>query len=185
MSTRISVLPFHSSRRLVVLTNVSHELALQVRDGSEYTPGDDVALDLAKPQLDLVQPRGVSRSEVQVNLRMLRQKVLDWLALVSREVVGDHVDLLAARLVYDDVGEECDELSRCVPRRSLAKYFSGLRVESGIQRQGAVAKILEAMPFCASWGQRQRWILAIQRLDRCLFIHAEHRSMRRRVQIQP
>jgi hypothetical protein len=26
--------------------------------------------------------------------------------LVGREVVGDHVDLLAARLVDDDVGEE-------------------------------------------------------------------------------
>src|SRR5882757_4916341 len=129
MSTRISVLPFHSPRRLVVLADVSHELALQVGDGSKDTSGDDVALDLAEPQLNLVQPGGVSRSEVQVNLRMLRQEVLDRPALVSREIVGNHVDLLAARLVYHDAGKECDELSGCVPRCSLAKYLSGLRVE--------------------------------------------------------
>ena len=96
MSTRVSVLPFHSPRRLVVLADVSHELAFQVGNGSEDTSGDDVARDLAEPQLDLVQPRGVSRGEVQVNLRMLRQEVLGRPALLSREVVGDHVDFLAA-----------------------------------------------------------------------------------------
>ena len=84
MSTRISVLPFHSPRRLVVLADVSRELVLQVGNGSEDTSGDDVALDLAEPQLDLVQPRGVSRGEVQVNLRMLRQEVLDRPALEPR-----------------------------------------------------------------------------------------------------
>src|SRR2546429_2456478 len=59
-----------------------------------------------------------------------------------------------------------------------------LGVEGGIQRQGAVTKVLKAVPFCASRGQRQNRILAIQGLDGGLFIHAEHRGMRRRVQIQ-
>jgi hypothetical protein len=46
-----------------------------------------------------------------VNLRRRGQKVFDLLALVSREVVGDYVDFLAARLVDQDVGKESDELS--------------------------------------------------------------------------
>ena len=64
MSRRVSVLPLHGFRGFVVVADVAHELALQVGDGSEDTSGDNVALDLAEPQLDLVQPRGVSRGEV-------------------------------------------------------------------------------------------------------------------------
>ena len=67
MSTRVSVLPFHGSRRFVVLTDVTHEFSLQVGNAGEHTTGDDVALDLAEPQLNLVQPRRVGRGEVQVN----------------------------------------------------------------------------------------------------------------------
>ena len=52
------------------MTDVAHEFSLEVGDGSEYAARDDVALDLAEPQLDLVEPRGVGRSEVQMNLRM-------------------------------------------------------------------------------------------------------------------
>jgi hypothetical protein len=34
---------------------------------------------------------------------------------VRRKVVSDHMDLLAVRLIGDDIGEEGDELGRCVP----------------------------------------------------------------------
>ena len=50
----ISIFPLHRSGRFVVLTDVSHELSLQIRDGSEYTSRDDIALDFAEPQLDLI-----------------------------------------------------------------------------------------------------------------------------------
>jgi hypothetical protein len=36
--------------------DVSQELSLQIRDGSENASRDDVALDLAEPQLNLIQP---------------------------------------------------------------------------------------------------------------------------------
>src|SRR5260370_38671974 len=70
MARWISILPLHSSGRFVVLTDVSQELSFQIRNGSEYASRDDVALDFAEPQLDLIQPRRVGRSEVQVNLGM-------------------------------------------------------------------------------------------------------------------
>jgi hypothetical protein len=47
---------------------------------------------------------------VHVNVRMRFQEIVNLPGLVGREVIGDHVDLLAARLVHDDVGEERDEL---------------------------------------------------------------------------
>src|SRR5947209_9388980 len=70
----ISIFPLHGSGRFVVLTDVSQEFFVQIRNGSEYASGDDVALDLAEPQLDLIQPRRVGRSEVQVNLGMQDRK---------------------------------------------------------------------------------------------------------------
>src|SRR6266576_2930213 len=60
-----------------------------------------------------------------------------------------------------------------------------LVLKAAYRRRGAVTKVLKAVPFGASRGQRQNRILAIQGLDGGLFIHAEHRGMRRRVQIQP
>ena len=147
MARWIGIFPLHGTGRFVVLTDVSHELSLQVRDGSEYAAGDDVAFDLTEPQLDLVQPRRVGGREVQVNLGVRRQEVLDRCALVGREVVGDHVDLFAARLVDHDVGEERDELGGGVPRRRFAEHLAGLRIEGGIQRQRTVTKVLKAVPF--------------------------------------
>ena len=99
---------------------------------------------------------------MQVNLGMGCQEVFDLLTIVSREVIGDHMDLFAAGLIDHQVCEERDELGRGVPRSRFAEHLTGLGVEGGIQRQGAVAKVLEAVPFCASRGQRQNWILAIQ-----------------------
>jgi len=70
MAGWISIFPLHGTGRFVVLTDVSQQLSLQIRDGSEYASRDDIAFDLAEPQLDLIQPRRVGRSEVQVNFGM-------------------------------------------------------------------------------------------------------------------
>jgi hypothetical protein len=93
------------------------------------------------------------------------------------------MDLFAAGLIDHNVGEERDEFGRGMPRCRLAEHFAGLGVEGSVQRQGAGTKVLKTVPFCASRGQWQNRILAIQGLDGGLFIHAEHRGMRWRVQI--
>jgi hypothetical protein len=74
------------------------------------------------------------------------------------------VDLFAARLVDDDVGEKSDELGRGVPLRGLAQDFACLRIEGGVQGQGAMPVLLKSVPFCASWRERQHRIFAIKRL---------------------
>ena len=84
--------------RFVVLTDVSQELSLQIPGGSEDAPRDDVALDFAKPKVDLIQPRRVGGSEAQMNVEIYRQVVRDRPALVISEVVGDHMDFIAAGL---------------------------------------------------------------------------------------
>ena len=68
------------------MPDVLHELSPQVGHRREYTARNDVALDLGKPEFDLVEPGGIGRSEVQVNLRMSRQKVVDLSRLMATEL---------------------------------------------------------------------------------------------------
>ena len=97
-----------------------------------------------------------------MNLRVRFEELFDRRALVGREIVGDNVDLFAARLVDHDVGEEGDELRRGVPLCGLAQHFTSLRIEGGVQGQGAVPVVLKAMSFCASRRERQHRIFAIK-----------------------
>ena len=62
--SRIEVFPLHGFRPFVVLADVAHEFSLKVRDRSEHAAGDDIALDFAKPQFNLVEPRRIGWSVV-------------------------------------------------------------------------------------------------------------------------
>ena len=70
----------------VVLTDVAHELSLQVGHRGEDAAGDDVALDLGEPELDLVQPGRVRRSEVQVNIGVCCEEFVDRLVLCAERL---------------------------------------------------------------------------------------------------
>ena len=132
------------------MPDVLHELSPQVGHRLEHAARNDVALDLGKPEFDLVEPGGIGRGEVQVNLRMSIQEVVDLSRLMGREVVGNHVDLFAARLVDDDVGQERDELRRCVSHGRLAEYLACFGVERRVQGQRAVPEVLKAVSLGAS-----------------------------------
>lgn len=47
------------------MPDVLHEFSPQVGHRREYAARNDVALDLGKPEFDLVEPGGIGRSEVQ------------------------------------------------------------------------------------------------------------------------
>src|SRR5262245_2559934 len=126
-------------RRIVVLADITHEFPLQIGHRGEHAAGDDIALDLGEPELDLVEPGRIGRGVMQMHVRMPDQEILDTLGLVCREVVADDVNLFAAGLVSDDVGEEGHELGTGVPRRGLAQDLTGLGIESGVERERPVA----------------------------------------------
>jgi hypothetical protein len=58
---------------------------------------------------------------VEVDLWVRCEEVFDGIALVSREIVGKHVDLFSVGLIDDDVGEEGDKLSGGVPLGGLTE----------------------------------------------------------------
>src|SRR6267143_600634 len=123
MARWISIFPLHGSGRFVVLTDVSQELFVQIRNGSEYASGDDVALDLAEPQLNLIQPRRVGRSEVQVNLGMHRQEV--------------HVHHFAPGITSPTASTDPAYPAPAAPRGRLARHLPAFGFEGGVKWPGS------------------------------------------------
>ena len=132
----IEVFPLYGFGGLVVVADVAHELSLQVKHRSAHTAHAHITLDLGELPLDLVESGRVGRSAVQMHIAMTLQELLEPLGLVSREAVGDHTDLFAARLVRHDSGEKGDELHRSMPRRGLAEHFAS----PGVERSGIACR---------------------------------------------
>jgi hypothetical protein len=87
----------------------AHQLVREVFDRGEDAAGNDIALDLGKPVFDLVEPRNRSESSgggVWGERRGIAQPAWSY----RGQVVRDNMDLLAVRLVGDQVGEEGHKL---------------------------------------------------------------------------
>jgi len=140
---RVSIAPADRFRRLVVVATVATNLPGEISDGRKDAAGEELAFNVGKPELDLIEPGRIRRREMQVHVRMIQQKRSDGLGFVRRQIVGDDVNRPALRLRGDDVAEEFDKGGAGVPRHGLTKDFAGLRVEGGQQRERAMAVILE------------------------------------------
>src|SRR5271155_6130879 len=92
------------------MTDVTHELARQVVDRGEDPASDHIAFDAAEPEFDLIEPRGIGRSEMQVQLGMIGQELCDPPGLMRREVVGDDVDLATLGLQRNNLAQESHKL---------------------------------------------------------------------------
>ncbi len=119
------------------MTDIAHELARQVLDRGEVPAGNDITLDPGQPVFDLVEPGRVGRRVVEVEFRVSREELLNPHGLMSRQVACDNVDLLAARLVGDQVGEESHKFLAGVMRGSFADHLAAFGVK-GVQRKRSV-----------------------------------------------
>jgi hypothetical protein len=111
------------------------------------TPGNDLPLDLGEPNLDLVQPRRIGGGKVNVDLGDnapgTRRRASRF---VSREIVGDGVDLASGRLGSPDWGQKVHKLCAGMAWRGLAKDFSAVGLQGRVERKGAVAVQSEDAP---------------------------------------
>src|ERR1700730_5795777 len=180
----VGVLPLDWPGGFVVSGDVGHELASQIVAGPENAAVDEVALDLAEPELDLVEPGRLGGREVQMDVGVNRQEVLDPLGLMGGEVVQDDVDRLAGRLRGDHGAQEGNELRTGVTGGGLAQHLSGPGVERRVEGEGALADVLEAMAFGAAGRQRQDGVASIEGLDGGLFVEAEYDRVLGRVQVE-
>ncbi len=92
----------------------------QIRDRGEDAPCNDIPFNLGEPDLDLIQPRGKSRCEVQTDVGVDGKEISHGLGFVSGEVVQDDEDLLLATACGGDLRQRLHELLAGVARRRLA-----------------------------------------------------------------
>src|SRR3974377_1997778 len=120
-----------------------------------------------------------------MDVRTVIEEVADALGLVGREIVDEDVNLAPSGLAGDDVPQKRAGLLGRVASGGLAEHLSALGVESRIERQRAVAEVLEPVALGAAWRERKNGIEPIEGLDRCLLVHAEYRGMLRRIDVEP
>ena len=180
----VRVLPLDGSSIGGVGVDVAAEFASQVGNRGEDAARDDLAFDLGEPDLDLVEPGGVSGREVKPDSRMLVEELADRLSFVCGEIVEDDVNLLPRRAQGDHLLEKGDELAAGVAGGGLAVDAAGGGIERRIQGERAVPVVLEAVAFGASRRERQDGIETVQGLNGGLLIDAEHGRVLRRVQIE-
>ena len=76
---------------------------------------------------------------MDAHVGMLAQELRDLPGLVCRKIVGNNMNPLAFRLVRGDIAQEGHELCRGVSWRRFAQHLTRLGIESGVQRQSAMA----------------------------------------------
>src|SRR5258708_1533413 len=128
----LSVGPLDGLGVAIVVTDVAFKFTGQVLDRGEDSAGNDIALDLGEPVFYLIEPGGVGRGVVKMDFIVSREELLNPSGLVGREVVGNEMNLLAARLIGDQLGEEGHERLAGVTRGGFAHHRAVASVKRGV-----------------------------------------------------
>src|ERR671918_1245352 len=123
--------------------------------------------------------------KMHMDIGMVGQKVVHRVGFVCRQIVRDHVNLFFARLAGHEVGQEGDKLGTGMAPGGFPQHRPGPSIESGIERERTVAKVLETVAFGSPRRKWQDRIFAVQRLNRRFLIYREYRRVLRRIQVQP
>src|ERR687898_1378932 len=129
----IAVGPADRLRVVVVTRDVASNLAREVGNGAEDATREQVALNLRKPQFDLIEPGGIRGREVEMDAGMRVEEGLHAFGFVGREVIDNHMNLPTPWLRCDNVAEKLDERRTRVARHRLADDLAGGRIQRGIQ----------------------------------------------------
>ena len=103
LTDKLATLPV---RRVVVLLDDMDRMQgseLRVLHTAKRSPANGLLGDPVKPDLYLVQPGSISRSEVYVESRPCSEPALDSRMLVGRVVVYDHMVCLAKTLSVREI----------------------------------------------------------------------------------
>jgi len=95
----------------------------QVFDRTKDPAGDDVALDLGKPDLDLVKPRSIGGCKMDPHVGMTFDKLPDSRVAMGREIVCN-VNLLTLGKAGHDLLQESDKLRTGVDEGWFGRFLA-------------------------------------------------------------
>ena len=84
--------------------------------GGKDTSRNNVALNLGKPNVDLIELAGIGRGVMNPNGRVSLKKFKNFLGFVCTQVIGDHGGTVTCWLTSHDLRKEVDELGILVWR---------------------------------------------------------------------
>ena len=116
------------------------DMGAQLGDGMERSAGERLVGQDGEPNLDLVEPGGARRREVEVHVRMTVEPAI-LLGFVGVEIVEDDVDLPLGMLGHDPV-HEIEELDAPAAAVMLGADLAAGDVEGGEQGGGAVPLVI-------------------------------------------
>lgn len=90
---------------------ISHQFLAQILERGKAPSGGHVAFDPGKPQLEVVEPGRIDRSEVELDVKMFFEKALPLSRFVNGDIVQDDVDFSVAGLPQEKLFEKGDEIS--------------------------------------------------------------------------
>ena len=76
-SVGVFVGPPERESRFIVMADVAHDFAMKIGLGCEDATCNEVSLNFGEPDLDLVEPRGVGRGVVELDVAVGAQEALD------------------------------------------------------------------------------------------------------------
>ena len=165
----LGLLPLERRGGWVVRFDEGIDGLAQLLDRGEAGAVERAAGEDREPDLDLVEPAGVGRGEVEVDTGMAGQPSIPF-GLVGAEIVEDDVDL-AIGVIGDHVVHEVEELDAPPALGVLGLDLAGGDVEGGEERGGATPLVLvgEARERPTA-GQLEVTLRPFQRLDRRLLV---------------
>ena len=149
-------------------------------------PAPDLFLGQEREEaLDLVEPGGAGRGEVDMPARMAGQPTLDGRGLVGRVIVHHQMDVEVVGDPGFESAQEFEELPAAVTREALPDDLAGGDVQGREERGGPVAYVVVGAPLDLSGPHGQQRLRAVERLDLALLVHTQHQRPFRRAQIEP
>ena len=108
----VFISPLEGESCFVVMADIAHDLSVGVGLGFEDTACNEVSLDLGEPNFDLIEPRGIGRGVMELDVGMGAQKPLNSCSFMSRKVVGDDMNMGFGGLSSEHLGEKLHELGQ-------------------------------------------------------------------------
>lgn len=138
----------------------------------------------AEPDFDLVQPGGVGRRVVQMDILMPSNPAIV-LRLVGVEVVQDDVNLDIFGVVNDEIVHEVEKFPAPPPLVVPGLDLTGNHIESSEERRGPMPFVLVTLPGeRSSVGQAEPALGPFERLDMRFLVDAQDDRIFGRCQIQ-
>src|SRR4051812_26196420 len=176
--------PGEGTGGLVVALDERIDVFPELSDASEACSLQGLAGEDREPALDLIEPGGVGRREMEVNVFVPGEPPVA-LGFVGLEVVEDDMNLAPAMARHDAV-HEIEELD-AAPALVVARCNLAIGdVEGGEQGRGAVPHVV-VRPAADGAPVRQSQIAlnAFERLDMWLLIDGDDQRALGRVEVEP